>query len=215
MIVIANRSSTTAKVSRNVRNAAGRWVLMTARTASAKAMSVAVGIAQPCSAPPPRVRVDEHEQDRRARHAPEGGDDWQCRSSRVAQVAGDELALELQSGHEEEDRQQPVAGPRAQRQVQVQRLGTDGGVAQSRVGVGPRRVGPHQGDRGRASSRAPPTVSRRSSAVTRETSSQLPLDNSGIRWGGGVGRRTGMSAFGVGQHDADQTSLHTVNPILE
>ena len=53
MIVIASRSSTTARVSRNVRSAAGRCVLMTASTASANAMSVAVGIAHPASPSPP------------------------------------------------------------------------------------------------------------------------------------------------------------------
>ena len=50
MIVMASRSSTTARVSRKVRSAAGRWVLITASTASANAMSVAVGIAQPAQA---------------------------------------------------------------------------------------------------------------------------------------------------------------------
>jgi len=53
MIVFANRSSTTASVSRKVRSPAGRWVLITARTASANAMFVAVGTAQPWRAPPP------------------------------------------------------------------------------------------------------------------------------------------------------------------
>ena len=47
MTVIASRSSTTASVSRNVRSAVGRCVDTTASTASAKAMSVAVGTAQP------------------------------------------------------------------------------------------------------------------------------------------------------------------------
>ena len=51
MIVIASRSSTTARVSRNVRRPEGRWVLISARMATANAMSVAVGIAQPCRAP--------------------------------------------------------------------------------------------------------------------------------------------------------------------
>ena len=56
MMVIASRSSTTARVSRNIRSADGRWVLITASTASAKAMSVAVGIAHPVRpAPPPAV----------------------------------------------------------------------------------------------------------------------------------------------------------------
>jgi hypothetical protein len=50
---MANRSSTTAKVSRKVRSAAGRWVEITASTANAKAMSVAVGMAQPFGPVPP------------------------------------------------------------------------------------------------------------------------------------------------------------------
>ena len=49
MTVMASRSSTTARVSRNVRSALGRWVESTASTASANAMSVAVGTAQPDS----------------------------------------------------------------------------------------------------------------------------------------------------------------------
>ena len=59
MMVIASRSSTTARVNRNVRNAAGRWVEMTARTATANAISVAVGMAQPrvASAPAPAVKA--------------------------------------------------------------------------------------------------------------------------------------------------------------
>jgi hypothetical protein len=52
MIVIAMRSSTTARVSRNDLSAEGSDEPMTARTASAKAMSVAVGIAQPLVASP-------------------------------------------------------------------------------------------------------------------------------------------------------------------
>jgi hypothetical protein len=47
MIVMAMRSSTTASVSKKERSADGRWVAMTASTARANAMSVAVGIAQP------------------------------------------------------------------------------------------------------------------------------------------------------------------------
>ncbi len=51
MMLIARRSSTTASVSRNVRSAGGRWRPMTASTASANAMSVAAGIAQPFASP--------------------------------------------------------------------------------------------------------------------------------------------------------------------
>lgn len=53
MTRIAPRSSTTASVSRNARIADGRWVLRMARTASANAMSVAIGTAQPDREPPP------------------------------------------------------------------------------------------------------------------------------------------------------------------
>lgn len=57
MIRIANRSSTTARVSRKARRADGSDVPMTASTASAKAMSVAVGTAHPLSEPPPEMLV--------------------------------------------------------------------------------------------------------------------------------------------------------------
>ena len=57
MIRIAKRSSTTARVSRKARSADGSEVPMTARTASAKAMSVAVGTAQPAREPPPVTLV--------------------------------------------------------------------------------------------------------------------------------------------------------------
>lgn len=54
MIRMANRSSTTASVSRKARSALGSDVPMTASTASAKAMSVAVGTAQPDRSRRPR-----------------------------------------------------------------------------------------------------------------------------------------------------------------
>ncbi|CAM5726395.1 hypothetical protein SGLAM104S_02851 [Streptomyces glaucescens] len=57
MIRMASRSSTTARVSRKARRALGSEVPMTASTASAKAMSVAVGTAQPDREPPPAVAV--------------------------------------------------------------------------------------------------------------------------------------------------------------
>ena len=74
-------------------------------------MSVAVGIAQPSQG---AAEVDRDEDQGRHDHAADRGDDGDRRSARVAQVAGDELALELESGDEEEDRQQPVGRPRAE-----------------------------------------------------------------------------------------------------
>ena len=47
MMTITIRSSTTARVSRNARSAVGRFEPTTASTASANAMSVAAGTAQP------------------------------------------------------------------------------------------------------------------------------------------------------------------------
>ena len=76
-------------------------------------MSVAVGIAQPLRAPSPR-QVDQDEEHGRHDHAADRGRHRQRRPARIAQVAGDELALELQPGDEEEDRQQPVGGPGGQ-----------------------------------------------------------------------------------------------------
>jgi hypothetical protein len=47
MMLMAIRSSTTASVSRKIRRALGRCEPMIASTATANAMSVAVGMAQP------------------------------------------------------------------------------------------------------------------------------------------------------------------------
>ena len=109
-------------------------------------MSVAVGIAHPASPSPAGVErdVDQRGHD----HAADRGGDRQRRAARVAQVTGDELALELQPGDEEEDRQQPVGGPLGQRQVQVQRRRPDPQVAERGVRVAPRRVRPDQREHG-------------------------------------------------------------------
>ena len=77
-------------------------------------------------------------------HAADRGGHRQRRPARVAQVAGHELALQLQTGDEEEDGQQPVGRPGAEAQVEVQRLRPDDEVAQVVVGRRPRAVGPHQ-----------------------------------------------------------------------
>ena len=120
MMMIANRSSTTARVSRNVRSGAGRCVEITARTASAKAMSVAVGIAQPRGTGAAGERQVEH---RRHDHAADGRGDRHDGALGVAQVAGDELPLQLEPGDEEEDRQEPVGGPRTEGEVRCSAAG--------------------------------------------------------------------------------------------
>ena len=93
---------------------------------------------------------------------------------RVPQVAGDELALELQPGDEEEDRQQPVGRPGRQRQVQVQRRRPDLGVEQREVAVRPGRVRPDHrddgGQRAAARRRRSPCAGRRRCARSRSRS---------------------------------------------
>ena len=146
MIVMASRSSTTASVSRKVRSAAGRAGPTTASTARANAMSVAVGIAQPrgVAAPAP---VDQDVQQRRHGHAADRRGDRDGGPPGVAQVAGDELALELEPGDEEEDRQQAVRRPR--RPGSGRRCSACGPTRCSRsdsYAVGPRGVGPDERD---------------------------------------------------------------------
>jgi hypothetical protein len=135
MMVIASRSSTPARVSRNVRNAAGRWVLITASTARAKAMSVAVGMAQPARA---RCWCERDIDQGGHGHASDGGGHGQRSPARIAQVPGHELPIELQLGDEEEDREQAVGGGLAHRQVQVQCCRADAQAVQRAVGLAPR-----------------------------------------------------------------------------
>ena len=118
MIVIAMRSSTTARVSRKERSADGSDEPMTASTASAKAMSVAVGIAQPRGgvALGARARAPSATKTRAGTTTPPtAADDRDRGLGRRAQVADEELALELEPGDEEEDGEQAVGRPSARR----------------------------------------------------------------------------------------------------
>ena len=123
---------------------------MTARTATANAMSVAVGMAQPRIAPSPTWAVKATKISGGHHHAADRGGDGQRGTAGVAQVTGDELALEFEADDEEEDGQQPVGGPGAQTQVEVQAeaVGADVQVAERLIGRRPRRVGPCDGDDG-------------------------------------------------------------------
>ena len=149
MMQIATRSSTTARVSRNSRSADGRREPTTASTATANAMSVAVGIAQPRIVSAARAQVDQHVEQRRHRHPAERRRDRHDRAVQAPQVARDELLLQLQADQEEEDRQQAVRRPVPQAQVEVEaeHLAADVQVAQRGVGVA-REVRPdHRDDR--------------------------------------------------------------------
>lgn len=64
---------------------------MTARTASANAMSVAAGHRPAGHSPAPRARGDRDEEDRGDDHAADRGRDGQRRAAGFAQVSGDEL----------------------------------------------------------------------------------------------------------------------------
>ena len=117
--VIASRSSTTARVSRNVRSAVGRWVDNTASTASANAISVADrhGPAARGSPGGPLPRLSATKTAAGTTMPPMAAAIGSAARRGVAQVTGDELALELQPHDEEEDRQQPVGRPRRDAQV--------------------------------------------------------------------------------------------------
>ena len=80
--------------------------------------------------------------------AADRGRDRQRRLAAVGEVPGDELTLQLDAGDEEEDREQPVGRPRAEGEIEVQRRRADDGVAQRRIRLSPRRIGPDErGDR--------------------------------------------------------------------
>ena len=94
-------------------------------------------------------QVDRDEDGGRDDHASDGRGDRQRRPGGVAQVARDELALELQADDEEEDRQQPIGSPRRDGQMQMQRLRTDREFRHRAIALRPRRIRPHQRRRGR------------------------------------------------------------------
>ena len=79
---------------------------------------------------------------------PIGRDDRHHRLRRRAQVADEELALELQPRDEEEDREQAVAGPLTDGEVEVAPLDADHGVAQGEVGIRPGGVRQDEGGDG-------------------------------------------------------------------
>ena len=90
------------------------------------------GPARPCLGVGERAGEEDQ---RRHGHAADRCDHRHEGRLRVAQVAGDELALELEPDEEEEHGQQPVSGPVAERQVQVQAedIAAQMGVTQAEV----------------------------------------------------------------------------------
>ena len=75
------------------------------------AMSVAIGIAHPADAV--AAGVDGEVEQAGHDHPADRGDGREGGAPRLAQLAVDELALDLQPDDEEEDRHQPVVDPAA------------------------------------------------------------------------------------------------------
>lgn len=175
---MASRSSTTASVSRNVRRAVGSAEPTTARTAGAKAISVAVGIA-PAAQITAAAQVDQHVRARGHKDASGGGGDRDRRPSRVTQVTRHELPLELQARDEEEDGQKTVSGPGTKREVQRYRAsGPTWGVTQRFLAVSPGEFAHTSAAIAARSSSAPPIVSLRGMSAILAVSGHDPRLNS-------------------------------------
>ena len=101
------------------------------------------------------AEVEQHEEQRGHGHAADRRGDRQRGPARLAQVAGDELALELEARDEEEDRQQAVGRPGAERQVQVQRRRARRGCRAAPRRPRPRGSSPRPGRRPRRRAAAP------------------------------------------------------------
>ena len=203
MTVIASRSSTTARVSRKVRNAVGRCVDSTASTARANAMSVAIGTAQPSmfSGWPASTLIADVDRGGHD-HAADGGRDRQGCAARITQIPGHEFALEFEPDDEEEDGQQSVGGPRRDAELQMQRRparsrtptsrGTSATTASSPTPgprlrppvAAPRRPSPYAGSRKTV---ATPTTSR-ASGVASVPALADPRGRNGVRDCGGTFR---------------------------
>ena len=145
MTTIPPTSSTTARVRMKMRAPSGTRGPASVTTPTAKAMSVATGMPQPAGAGVAGVErgVDERRHD----HAAEGGDRGERRGTPVAELAGDQLALDLEAGQQEEERHQPVVDERVDVHVElhhVAQLEHERGTEHGLVAVVPRRVGPQQ-----------------------------------------------------------------------
>ena len=107
---------------------------------------------------------------------PDRGDDGQHGARRIAEVTRDELAFEFESDDEEEDRQQAVGGPPAERQVAgagTRGADHDGPISRGRhptTASSPTPAPPPAA----SSSSAPPTVSWRRMSDARDLRPRTP-----------------------------------------
>ena len=159
-------------------------------------------------ASPPARQVDRDVDQRRAAPCRRGGRDRQRRPARVAQVAGDELALEFQADHEEEDRQQAVRRPCARVRSRCSARRADGSSRRARCTTSrPRASSPRPARaRRRSSSSAPPTVSVRSTSARCRACGQDERENSRTLGGrcsdGGVRRSCAGSPRESGRQES-------------
>ena len=142
-------SSTMARVSRNSRTAGGIDA-GDEREHAERERDVGRHRDAPAPWPPRPPGCTREVQERRDDHAADRRDHRQRRLPPVAQLAEDQLALDLEPDDEEEDRHQPVVDPVPQVELELRsaRAGSPSGVCQSGVVARlPRRVGPHERDR--------------------------------------------------------------------
>jgi hypothetical protein len=148
--VMARMSSTMARVSRNTLAPAGTLEPSTASTPTAKAMSVAMGMPQPRPPSPPTLRSRKIPAGTTTppTAARTGRQDRQAGPSGVAQLPGDQFALDLQADHEEEQGHEAVVDPVLEVLGDRQRAGSDGQLhaPQALVAGGEGAVGPPERD---------------------------------------------------------------------
>ena len=135
-----------ANATMNNLSATGTREPSSARTASANAMSVAMGMPKPDSVAVPRIQREVNQ--RRGDHAADGRESRQQRIAHLRQRAHVNAALELEADHQEKNRHQRVVDPvldahRPQFQVPEMQPGR----GKRRVGEGQRYDGArHQQD---------------------------------------------------------------------
>jgi hypothetical protein len=96
------------------------------------------------------AQLERQVQGRGHEHPTQRGRDRERGHTRASQLAQDQLALELQRDHEEEERHQTVVDPLSRRSHELERAhpNADGQLPGAQEGVGPGRVGQRQGGDG-------------------------------------------------------------------
>ena len=106
-------------------------------------MSVAIGTAQPSNVPPPTVTVAAYSGGGDS-HAADRGDDRQGGRGGRTQFADDQFSFEFDAGDQEEDGEQSVCGPVADREVEAECGNAESDVSYLLVDTAPRGVRPDE-----------------------------------------------------------------------